>query len=419
MLQLILEFPHEPILISAGPFRGKHFSEPLCRLNLRLATVRFPDYFQESTYARIRRACCRRFRARRCRPRRYRLWAEQLDQQSQTVPWLWEGYLAPGNVTLLTSQWKSGKTTLVSILLSRLKEGGTLAGLPLHPGRAVVVSEESGPQWALRHARLQFRKTFFMCRPFRSKPTMAQWLALLERVARLQGEHGMNLFVLDTLATFLPGRNEACAGVMMEALLPIQELTAGGMSVLLLHHPSKGQPLPGQAARGSGALASFVDINIEMSWCSHAADADRRRKVLAFSRYDQTPRQRVIELNADGTDYLVHGSFQDDEFLRHWDQVKMVLEDAKGKRTRRDLLDDWPADFPRPGDMTLVRWLNRAVALGLVLEQGTGRKNDPFRYWLPGQEELWRQDPMYELHRQIEEANREVMAAMGKARGAT
>ena len=23
------------------------------------------------------------------------------------APWLWDGYLAPGNVTLLTSQWKS------------------------------------------------------------------------------------------------------------------------------------------------------------------------------------------------------------------------------------------------------------------------------------------------------------------------
>jgi hypothetical protein len=36
----------------------------------------------------------------------------------QPVPWLWQGYLIPGAVTLLTSQWKSGKTTLVSVLLA-------------------------------------------------------------------------------------------------------------------------------------------------------------------------------------------------------------------------------------------------------------------------------------------------------------
>ncbi len=61
---------------------------------------------------------------------------------SRVIPWLWEGYLAPGALTLLTSQWKSGKTTLVSILLAKLKTGGQLAGLSLAPGKAVVVSEE-------------------------------------------------------------------------------------------------------------------------------------------------------------------------------------------------------------------------------------------------------------------------------------
>src|ERR1051325_6318306 len=51
-------------------------------------------------------------------------------------PWLWHGSLAPGNVTLLTSQWKSGKTTLVSVLLDRMKAGGQLAGLPVAAGKA-------------------------------------------------------------------------------------------------------------------------------------------------------------------------------------------------------------------------------------------------------------------------------------------
>ena len=60
-------------------------------------------------------------------------------------PWLWHGYLAPGAVTLLTSQWKTGKTTLAAVLVARLKTGGMLAGLPLAAGRAVVVSEESTP----------------------------------------------------------------------------------------------------------------------------------------------------------------------------------------------------------------------------------------------------------------------------------
>ena len=50
-----------------------------------------------------------------------------------SLPWLWHGFLAPGNITLLTSQWKSGKTTLIAVLLSRLNAGGQLAGLPVLP----------------------------------------------------------------------------------------------------------------------------------------------------------------------------------------------------------------------------------------------------------------------------------------------
>src|SRR6266852_2732845 len=54
---------------------------------------------------------------------------------------------------------------------------------------------------------------------------MQQWLDLIDRVGHLQQDHAMNLLVMETLATFLPGRNEASAGAMMEALLPLQELT--------------------------------------------------------------------------------------------------------------------------------------------------------------------------------------------------
>jgi hypothetical protein len=42
-----------------------------------------------------------------------------------SLDWLWHGYVATGNITLLTSRWKAGKTTLLSLLLSRRKTGGS------------------------------------------------------------------------------------------------------------------------------------------------------------------------------------------------------------------------------------------------------------------------------------------------------
>jgi hypothetical protein len=342
-------------------------------------------------------------------------WGSHLARGRPEVPWVWEGFLAAGNTTLLTSQWKSGKTTLVSILLSRLREGGTLAGLNLAAGKAVIVSEESPELWRPRHQKLDLSHIYFFCRPFTSRPTPDQWHSLLDKIEILNDRHHLSLLVLDTLATFLPTRNESNAGCLLDALLPLQRLAERGLAILLLHHPRKGEPLPGQAARGSGALAAFVDIILEKDWCCRAQPDDRRRNILAFSRHERTPAQTVIELNPDGTDYLVHGTFQDNEFTENWSRLRMVLEDAPGKRTRQQLLTEWPPDFPAPPDRTLWRWLARAVTLGLVLQEGTGRRNDPFRYWLPDQEAKWRSNPMYEIHQLIEESNRKTMGELRKS----
>ena len=45
--------------------------------------------------------------------------------------------------------------------------------------------------------------------------------------------------------------------------------------------------------------------------------------------------------------------------------------------------------------MSLWRWLERAIKQGLVKQDGTGRRHNPFRYWLPGQEKEWQKDPLY------------------------
>src|SRR5262245_60218973 len=85
------------------------------------------------------------------------LWLTDLRQQARPrTDWLWEGHLAAGNITLFSSQWKMGKTTLVSILFDRLKAGGQLLGLPVKPGKAVIVSEEDKTIWEERSLRFDF-----------------------------------------------------------------------------------------------------------------------------------------------------------------------------------------------------------------------------------------------------------------------
>ena len=339
--------------------------------------------------------------------------AELLATAQARPPWLWHGYLAPGSVTLLTSLWKAGKTTLLSILLDRLGTGGLLAGSKVSPGKAVIVSEEDANLWEQRSQRLQFGEHVrWLCRPFRAKPTPSEWCSLIDTLADQRRTHGTDLAVLDPLAAFLPGRDENSASTMLEALLPLQNLTALGMSVLLMHHPRRQSSAAGQTARGSGALSGHVDVIVEMQAVSDAP-ADRRRRLRGFSRFEETPRDRVIELNAEGTDYISHGDFEEEFFVRGWPVLRGVLSEAANKQTRREILVAWPPDHERPGEVTLWRWLERGVGRGVVLRAGSGSRLEPFRYWLPEQEAVWRSDPIRVLLEQQREARERVLRLTG------
>jgi hypothetical protein len=199
---------------------------------------------------------------------------------------------------------------------------------------------------------------------------------------------------------------------MLEALAPLQQLTELGMAVWLLHHPRRKDSAPGCASRGSGALLGSVDILIEKYYTPRAAETDRRRRLLGFSRFEETPRQLVVELNAAGTDYLAHGDCEQDEFSTGWPVLRWVLAGAQCKWTRREIREQWLPDHPAPPEQTLWRWLQRAVAQGLVCQDGSGRRNDPLRYWLRGQEERWRNDPMARIYLSQLEAQREIQGLM-------
>jgi hypothetical protein len=339
------------------------------------------------------------------------VWSGELGTGSpQPMTWLWHGYLGAGCVTLLTSRWKAGKTTLLSVLLARRVTGGRLAGREVAPGRTALVTEEGRELWNLRRGRLDFgNHTWFLCRPFAGKPSFAQWEGLIERLAALRERDGADLAVIDSLSHFLPGRTENHAALMMEALAPLRSLTERGMAVLLLHHPSKRGAEEGTAARGSGALPAFVDVIVEMDCCRRArAGDDRRRRLIGFSRYDETPRELIVELNAEGTDYAALGDGAEEEFRDNWIRLRAALAGAPRKLTWHEVVERWPDDDEPPPRTSLRRWLAGAVARGLVRREGAGNRTSPRRYWLPEMEEKWQADPMYLMYEKDRRAREEI-----------
>src|SRR5437763_60496 len=68
----------------------------------------------------------------------------------EPVPWIWDGLVAERAITLLSAPEKTGKTTLLSLLLDRRRGGGQLLGRNVRVGRTMLCSEEEDLLWALR-----------------------------------------------------------------------------------------------------------------------------------------------------------------------------------------------------------------------------------------------------------------------------
>jgi hypothetical protein len=64
-------------------------------------------------------------------------------------------------------------------------------------------------------------------------------------------------------------------------------------------------------------------------------------------------------------------------------QLWRVLDHAQYKLICAQILEAWPPDEPKT---------NQTVECGDLKRDGNGVRGDPFRYWLPALENLWKND---------------------------
>lgn len=224
-------------------------------------------------------------------------WASELSALPRADEWIWHGYLPKGAITLLSALWKSGKTTLLSHLLKACAAGGEFLGQPIRAARVLYVSEEGEQHWVRRRDDLALSDNVgFYLQPFGSKPDLANWDAFIGRLVTDAQKHGFDLVVFDTLAKLWPVVEENDAGAVDAALMPLWKLTKAGVAVLLIHHLRKSGGQEYTGSRGSGALSAFPDIIVELTRFDAGNVKDRKRKLCAKGRYDETPDELVIEL---------------------------------------------------------------------------------------------------------------------------
>ncbi len=291
--------------------------------------------------------------------------------------WLWDGYLARASITLLTGLWKAGKTTLIKYLVRDLTRGNGLASAPID-APILLLSEESNSLWAERRETLGLDDSVhFLKRETHARPRQTEWEALIEQVAAEVERREFGLVIIDTLPHIWPVVNENDAGETVEALMPLRDIADANAALLLTHHPRKGDGAQGTATRGSGALTGFVDTIVELRRHDPQNNADTRRVLSAYGRFDSTPHELVIDLGPEG--YTVLGEPVNVRGVDTQESIIDLLSESEDGLTADEVREAWPSE-PLPGKTSLSKVLSDGAAEGKWERLGKGVKGNPYKY---------------------------------------
>jgi AAA domain len=311
-----------------------------------------------------------------------------LDEVLEFVPPLppnifWDDFLASGEVTLLTSQWKLGKTTLLTGLIRAFGQGTPFLERATTPAKVWIVSEESILQW---QRRLQDRRigphVQLLARPFAGKPTHQQWHDLIATACEALQRGQCDLLVIDPLASFLPGYVENDANRLIETLQPLHEFTSAGGTVLLLHHPKKDRAEDGKLARGSGALLGFVDVSMELTCPSKHPAECTVRKLAVRSRRSLSTTELRYTWEEGSNEFAVYHEHSPTILQLHWNALERVLNEHLGEISLEMIQRSWPEDTPVPSRSRLYELLKSAVEKKRIVRTGRGTRSDPYQYRL-------------------------------------
>ena len=304
----------------------------------------------------------------------------QLQRATDDEHWLLHGYFARGLVTLVSALPKAGKTTLLAHLLRAMGKDGDFLGRPVKACRVLYVTEERESRWAERRDALGLADHItFIVRPFPRKPSPKEWQKFLDELRQIQEREKFDLIVFDTLSNLWPVRDENSAGEVQAALMPLHA-AIGEAALALIHHLRKSDGTEGTASRGSGTLLAWVDIITEMRRLHPQDRKDTRRVLTGYGRYEQTPTELVVNLDAQG--YTAEGDraeVQNRDLSAILDTI--IPADPPG-RTVKELLEAWPGDHG-PNQTALDKALKNGTESERWIRCGKGRKGDPYRYHHP------------------------------------
>lgn len=294
------------------------------------------------------------------------------DLRSAVPPeWVWDGYLSPGSVTLLSAQAKTGKTTLLAHLLRAMWTEDEFLGQGIRPTPTMILSEEADTMIAGRADSLGYSDMWPIF--WQTLEPEHTWEGDMARIKRFTEDWSTPLIVVDTLSRHWGIDDENDNAKVEKILTPLLAVIRKSHAILLLiHHLRKSGGRGGTASRGAGALIGAVDIIMELSRYGKE-EQGTRRNLESFSRFAETPDKLTIELGEDGYRALTQDSTEE--------------KTESGWETKAWLVNNpgwWTADSIAAASKQPLRTARGALAQlvgqGTAYQKGTGRKNDPYQY---------------------------------------
>ena len=299
----------------------------------------------------------------------------EISAEKEKVSWIWDGFLCSGHKTLFSALWKSGKSTLIGHLLKAIEEKKPLAGQETKKSKVLILSEESEYIWSTRREEQELKSedVWIFSKPLKTKLNFKQWEEFVIKISKFDEKEKIDLVIIDTISDFWSVYQENDASQTNMAIKPLDHLTDLGASVLLIHHFRKGGGSEFVASRGSGAISSAVDIIMEFRRLDLESPTDTKRVLKSISRFQETPREVVIEL-VDNV-YYTRGTKQEVSKEAKLMKILLILEKAERALTAQDVVDNWDveSDGRAPNKRTIQRHIKTLIFDGRIIQDGEQR----------------------------------------------
>ena len=311
--------------------------------------------------------------------------AELAQREPRRAPAIVEGYAYEHAITDLAAHPKMGKTTFLGALAVAVCRGQPFLGLETRQGMVLYLSEETPRTFLSAMYRVGAAQEESLLAVFRHDAFGLEWPEVCAQVADLCRQYGVVLVIVDTLSDWanIRGDEENSAGAALKAIQPLRDLAElPNLAVIVARHERKSGGEVGQAARGSSQFTGAVDVVVSLRRGATSA----QRRLLALSRFDDTPDDLVVEL-IDGRFKSLGGGGA----LRYTSQESLILSLVPLGREAAVGVEDIAGEVgDRMSGATVRRVLTRLVSEGEVRAApgaASGRQVTAVGYWRPSDDE--------------------------------